>query len=77
MPFRIQEVDMKSRELTRCTKCVLPITWETVFFDNKGVCNICKNWVEKQKTIDWQAREKELLKIFKEAKAKNNQYDCI
>lgn len=63
--------------LKRCTKCVLPITWETVFFDNKGVCNICKNWVEKQKTVDWQAREKQLLKILEEAKSRNDPYDCI
>lgn len=66
-----------SVELERCAKCTLPITWETIFFDDEGMCNICKNWDKKQKEIDWTEREKKLLGIFKEAKQRNNSYDCI
>jgi N-acetyl sugar amidotransferase len=64
-------------ELERCAKCTLPITWETIYYDKNGVCNICKNWEEKQHKIDWKDRESQLLKIFKEAKSHNRPYDCI
>lgn len=64
-------------ELERCVKCTLPITWETIYFDDKGVCNICKNWEQKQKFIDWEEREKQFQIIIKEAKEKNSVYDCI
>jgi hypothetical protein len=63
--------------LERCSRCTLPITWETINFDETGVCNICKNWDTKQHTIDWQSREKQLLKIFEEAKSQNRSYDCV
>lgn len=63
--------------LERCSRCTLPITWETVYFDEDGVCNICKNWDTKQKTINWEEREKQLLEIFKEAKERHGTYDCV
>ncbi len=66
-----------NNKLERCSICTLPITWETIYFDEKGVCNICKNWEKKQKTINWKEREKQLLGIFKEAKERKGAYDCI
>lgn len=65
------------KDLERCSRCMLPITWETIYFDEDGVCNICKNWDSKQKEIDWQEREQQLLDIFEEAKEKKGDYDCI
>jgi len=64
-------------ELERCTKCTLPITWETLYFDDDGVCNICKNWSTKQTVINWKEREKQFIKICEEAKARNAVYDCV
>ncbi|MDD5005406.1 MAG: N-acetyl sugar amidotransferase [Candidatus Omnitrophica bacterium] len=64
-------------ELERCVRCTLPITWETLYFDDKGVCNICKNWDAKQKVINWKTREKQLLRIFEDAKKTKRAYDCI
>jgi N-acetyl sugar amidotransferase len=63
--------------LERCSRCTLPITWETIYFDEHGICNICKNWETKQKTINWGEREKQLLEIFREAKERHAPYDCI
>jgi N-acetyl sugar amidotransferase len=63
--------------LERCKKCTLPITWETLYFDKDGVCNICHNWDKKQKVINWSEREKQLLEIFEEAKSRHLNYDCI
>lgn len=67
----------ESFELERCARCVLPITWETIYFDEQGVCNICRNWDQKQKSIDWKKRETQILEIFRDVKAKNHTYDCI
>ncbi len=67
--------------IERCSKCTLPITWETIRYDDDQVCNICKNWMEKKDIINWVEREKLFLEITKEAKLKaketNAMYDCI
>lgn len=64
-------------ENKRCTRCTLPITWETLYFDDHGVCNVCKNWEKKDKKIDWSARERQLIQIVSEIKAKKCSYDCV
>ena len=64
-------------EVQRCVRCTLPITWETLYFDDEGVCNICRNWELKQDVVDWVDREKQLKQIVKDIKEQNNEYDCI
>ena len=66
-------------DLQRCIKCTLPITWETRNFDQNGVCNICRNWEAKTESVDWEERERILLKIFEGVKERNKdrEYDCI
>jgi hypothetical protein len=31
--------------IKRCTNCILPNTHPFIFFDEKGVCNFCNNFV--------------------------------
>lgn len=64
-------------ELERCKKCTLPITWETLYLDENGVCNICKNWQKKKEVINWAKREEQLIKILDKVKKKNAKYDCV
>jgi len=33
-----------TKELRRCTKCILPETMPFIEFDSEGVCNYCKNY---------------------------------
>jgi len=35
--------------LKRCTKCILPSTFPFIEFDEKGVCNYCRNYTKKNK----------------------------
>jgi N-acetyl sugar amidotransferase len=63
--------------IQRCVRCTLPITWETLYFDDEGVCNICRNWEVKQDVVDWIDREKQLLDVFDEVKKSNADYDCV
>jgi N-acetyl sugar amidotransferase len=64
-------------DFKRCSRCTVPNTWETVFFDDEGVCNICRNWDVKQKDIDWSSRRAQFDAIVAEAKARGGDYDCI
>ena len=59
-----------------CTKCVMPTTKPDLHFDEDGVCDACKSQEAKNKDIDWNAREKEFLKLVKKYKT-NADYDCV
>ena len=43
--------------LLRCSKCMLPETYETIEFDEKGICNICRSSEYKKSGIDWGKRK--------------------
>src|ERR1700742_4725861 len=62
--------------LKRCAKCGLPQTYETIEFDEAGVCNICRGFSFKQEKIDWTARKKMLDAMIEEYRGKH-EYDCI
>jgi len=63
-------------ELKRCTKCVMPETWESIKFDKKGLCDICRNIEVKKQKIDWGKRRQEFIRLLNEYKGKGA-YDCI
>src|SRR3989338_4894135 len=64
--FQMKITDKVESGMERCVRCTLPITWETLYFDDEGVCNICRNWDAKQKTVNWDDSEKQLLKIIED-----------
>lgn len=39
-----QKLEERIRNLKRCTKCILPETMPFIEFDEKGVCNYCRNY---------------------------------
>lgn len=63
-------------ELKRCTKCVTPETHETITFDDKGVCGICRQVEFKNDNIDWDSRKKDLDVLVEKYRGKYD-YDCI
>ena len=56
-------------------KMSLPETYETIEFDENGICNIC-NSIDLKKKIDWEKRYKDLEEITNKYKGKFD-YDCI
>ena len=48
----------------------------TLKINNDGVCDACKHAEEKEK-INWEKREKELLKLLDKHRRKDGHYDCI
>ena len=62
--------------LKRCTRCNLPETYETIEYDDQGVCNICRGAEHKKDVIDWALRKK-LLDALVEKHRGISTYDCI
>lgn len=63
-------------ELKRCVKCTNPETFETIEFDEYGVCNICRNSEFRNEHIDWTARRKDLDDLVEKYRGKYD-YDCL
>lgn len=59
-----------------CTSCVMPETAESLSFDDKGVCSVCRQIEFKHTAIDWDARAAEFDQIIEEYRGKYD-YDCI
>ena len=62
--------------MKRCTKCVIPETHETIAYDDKGICNICRQLEFKQTKINWEEKKKDLDDLVSQYKGKFD-YDCI
>lgn len=59
-----------------CTRCILPQSAESVTFDERGVCNVCRQAEIKHEEIDWAERRTILDEIVSRYKGLG-QYDCI
>src|SRR4030081_7758 len=62
--------------LKSCNACNLPETYETIEFDTKGVCNVCRQKEFKDGTIDWSGRKTDLDALVEQYRGKHD-YDCI
>lgn len=64
-----------------CTRCVMDTTDPKISFDERGVCNHCRNFDEVQ-SANWfpgpegQPRLEAMIRTMKDA-GKGNEYDCI
>lgn len=48
----------------------------TMHFDEHGVCDACRT-AEKKENIDWEARERELVKLLDKYRRSDGGYDCL
>jgi N-acetyl sugar amidotransferase len=62
--------------MKKCVSCGLPETYETIEFDDLGVCNICHQHTYKKNQIDWSAREMMLGQLIEQYRGKS-EYDCL
>jgi len=69
LQFNIEAI----KKLRRCTKCLLPETFPFLDFDEKGVCNYCRNYIQKNqpKPLDY------LFTLVDPFKRKDGKPDCI
>ena len=50
---------------------------QTIILDDKGVCSACNYADKKNKNIDWEKREQELIILCDKYRSRNGSYDCI
>jgi len=60
-------------KLQRCTKCLLPSTFPHIEYDEKGKCNYCNNYVQKNQPKPL----KQLMELVEPFRTKNGEPDCI
>lgn len=49
----------------------------TIAFDEEGVCSACRYAEMKEREIDWERREQELIALCNSHRSRNGSYDCI
>ena len=69
-------MSINKNTMKRCSRCGIPETYETIEFDEYGVCNICRQQEFKQGKVDWEARKRMLDELVAEYRGKYD-YDCI
>jgi N-acetyl sugar amidotransferase len=62
--------------LRSCKRCGLPETYETIEYDQDGICNICHQNDYKKRSVDWGMRKIALDNLIEKHRNKND-YDCI
>ncbi len=50
-------------QLRQCTSCLLPETYETIEFDDKGVCNVCRGKEYRDTEIDWSGAQEAARRV--------------
>jgi N-acetyl sugar amidotransferase len=63
-------------QLVRCVRCGLPETYETIEYDDAGVCNICRQKEFRDERIDWPRRKLQLDELIAQYRG-IHEYDCI
>lgn len=67
-----QKASLAIGKLKRCSRCILPETMPFITFDDKGVCNYCRNYQK----VKLKGR-KRLEQKIKQQRNKQQQADCI
>jgi N-acetyl sugar amidotransferase len=57
-------------------RCVMPSTRPDLVLDANGVCNACLAY-EARKTVDWESRRTELLRLLEKYRQNGRNWDCI
>ncbi len=61
---------------TWCANCVAMSTRPRISFDARGWCNACR-WAEQKRSIDWDARGRQLAELLERHRSAGGGFDCI
>jgi N-acetyl sugar amidotransferase len=70
------EVNANVDNLCWCSNCLTMSTRPRISFDARGWCNACV-WTEKKKTLDWKARQDELVNLLDKHRRNDGEFDCL
>lgn len=59
-----------------CSNCLAMSTRPRISFDERGWCNACR-WMEQKKTLDWEKRQQELVKLLHKHRRSDGSFDCL
>ncbi len=59
-----------------CSNCLAMSTRPRIGFDENGWCNACQ-WMEKKKTLDWDARQNELDALLDKYRRTDGEFDVL
>jgi N-acetyl sugar amidotransferase len=59
-----------------CSNCLTMSTRPRIVFDARRLCNACV-WTEKKKTLDWDARQVELVNLLDKHRRNDGEFDCL
>lgn len=80
-PSVLKSIDKQAADLPTevvyCTKCVTPNQRPRMAFDEQGVCAACRYQEEKETSIDWDSRSKELEVLLDRHRSKTGDFDVI
>ena len=65
------------REVKFCKKCTVSNQRPRITFDENGICSACNFAEYKKQSIDWSAREAELVALCDKHRKGNGEYDVI
>ncbi len=72
---------LNSKLYQQCTRCVMDITDPEIVFDEKGVCNLCTEFLDKRSKHNYQGEKSatELNALIEQMKlaGKGKAYDCV
>jgi glucosamine--fructose-6-phosphate aminotransferase (isomerizing) len=63
--------------IKRCSYCILPDTFPFINFDDKGVCNFCRNYKPKYKGVSENAAKIKFASLLEKYKSKTNSLDVV
>lgn len=72
-----KQVPNLPKEVKFCRKCVVSNQRPRIVFDEHGICSACRFAEYKQRTIDWESREKELEILLDKYRKGDGTYDVI
>ncbi len=78
----MDKVDVMSKyslpkEVVFCKKCVMSNQRPRIVLDDEGICNACRYWERKDRVIDWDLREKQLVDLCNRFRRSDGRYDVI
>ena len=69
--------EINAGEVKFCSRCVVSNKRPRITFDKNNVCSACLYTEYKNKEIDWEKRERQLVELLDKHKSRNGSFDCI
>lgn len=77
IPILDKQLAKLPKKVVYCKRCVVSNQRPRITIDKEGICSACRYQDEKDYKIDWQKREKMLVKLLDKHRSKDGSFDVI